>query len=150
MTEPAQVRDFDFWVGSWEVFSPEGELIGTSRITPLYDGRVIAETWTGRSGVLGTSLNAWDDERGVWHQTWMDSTGSVLLLDGALHYGLMVLEGVTGGSTAGSNSPQRQRITWTPSADGQEVRQLWETSDDEGVSWSEAFDGRYRRVADPG
>jgi hypothetical protein len=148
MNEPAQARDFDFWLGSWEVFSAGGELIGTSRITPLYDGRVIAESWTGESGVLGTSLNAWDDERGVWHQTWMDSTGSVLLLDGALSDGRMVLEGVTGTGSDGSNPGQRQRITWTPSADRREVRQLWEMSDDGGGSWSVAFDGRYRPLAE--
>jgi hypothetical protein len=149
MSDPEQVREFDFWLGSWDVFSAAGEPIGTSRITPLYDGRVIAESWTGASGFHGTSLNAWDDDRGVWHQTWMDSTGSVLLLDGALRDGRMVLEATTGDRTDDSKPVQRQRITWTPSVDGQEVRQLWETSDEAGVSWSEVFDGRYRRAADP-
>jgi len=37
----------------------------------------------------------------------------------------------------------RQRITWTPAADGN-VRQLWEAADDEGA-WSVVFDGRYTR-----
>ena len=38
----------------------------------------------------------------------------------------------------------QQRITWTPNADAT-VRQLWETSEDGGKTWSVAFDGRYVR-----
>jgi hypothetical protein len=37
----------------------------------------------------------------------------------------------------------RQRITWTPNADGS-VRQLWETADEKG-GWTVAFDGRYTK-----
>ena len=36
-----------------------------------------------------------------------------------------------------------QRITWTQ--EGDEVRQVWETSTDDGATWTVAFDGRYRR-----
>ena len=38
---------------------------------------------------------------------------------------------------------ERQRITWTP--EGDEVRQVWETSADDGQTWTTAFDGLYRR-----
>jgi hypothetical protein len=38
----------------------------------------------------------------------------------------------------------RERITWTANADGS-VRQLWESSDDEGKTVTVAFDGLYRR-----
>ena len=48
----------------------------------------------------------------------------------------MVLEGI--------DADARQRITWTVDGDG--VRQLWETSKDDGSTWSTAFDGRYRRA----
>jgi hypothetical protein len=74
----------------------------------------------------------------------MDSSGSTLLLDGGLSDGSMVMEGT---APSGSNGQpwDRHRITWTPSSDGAEVRQLWETSTD-GTSWTVAFDGRYRRA----
>jgi len=49
--------------------------------------------WPGAGNVLGRSLNSWDAARGRWHQTWMDSTGSTLLLDGGLHDVAMVMEG---------------------------------------------------------
>jgi len=73
------VRQFSFWLGRWDVFTPDGAHVGTNDITPLFDGRVLVEHWTGDSGVTGVSLNAWNAERGVWHQTWMDSTGSTPL-----------------------------------------------------------------------
>jgi hypothetical protein len=38
---------------------------------------------------------------------------------------------------------ERQRITWPH--DGTEVRQLGESSSDDGLTWTVAFDGRYRR-----
>jgi hypothetical protein len=38
-----------------------------------------------------------------------------------------------------------QRVTWTPSSDGT-VRQLWESSEDGGTTWTTVFDGRYSRV----
>ena len=48
----------------------------------------------------------------------------------------MVLEGI--------DADARQRITWTLVDEG--VRQLWETSKDDGATWTVAFDGRYRRA----
>jgi hypothetical protein len=71
----------------------------------------------------------------------MDSTGSTLLLDGGLVDGSMVLEGLAPDDQDPSRQ-QRHRITWTP-RDG-DVRQLWQVSDDNGSSWSVAFDGHYR------
>ncbi|CAN5170593.1 hypothetical protein BH11PSE14_BH11PSE14_24070 [soil metagenome] len=38
---------------------------------------------------------------------------------------------------------QRERITWTPNADGS-VRQFWESSSDDGKRWTTAFDGLYK------
>ena len=71
----------------------------------------------------------------------MDSTGGVLLLDGGTAGDSMVMEGRAPGEDP--NVVERQRITWTP--EGDEVRQLWETSADDGPTWTTAFDGRYRR-----
>jgi hypothetical protein len=35
-----------------------------------------------------------------------------------------------------------QRITWTPEQDG--VRQHWQSSADDGATWTTVFDGHYR------
>ncbi len=138
---PAEAHQFDFWVGEWEVTDPQGRVVGHNSITRLFGGRALAESWSGAGGVEGASLSAWDAARGRWHQTWTDSTGSTLLLDGGLTDGAMVLEGDAPDDEDPSR-PQRHRITWTP-LDG-EVRQLWEVSDDEGSTWAVVFDGRYR------
>jgi hypothetical protein len=138
-TDPAHA--FDFWVGEWDVFGPQGSQVGTNSITALFGTGMLAEHWHGNGGVEGRSLNAWDESRSCWHQTWMDSTGGVLLLDGGTVGDSMVMEG-----RAPAGDPavlERQRITWTP--EGDEVRQVWETSADDGQTWKTAFDGLYRR-----
>jgi len=145
MNEPRQTHQFDFWLGSWKVFDPDGRLVGTNRISALFGGRALMEEWEGNGAVSGRSLNAWDAGRGAWHQTWMDSSGSTLLLDGGLSDGSMVMEGEAPSGSDGQTW-DRHRITWTPSSDGAEVRQLWETSTDGGSGWTVAFDGRYRRA----
>ena len=132
---------FDFWIGEWSVVGPEGRALGTSSITPLFGTGALAEHWRGAGGVEGRSLSSYDATRGLWHQTWLDSSGDVLLLDGGLVDGSMVLEGMAPGAHPAVVVPQR--ITWTPQPDG--VRQHWE-SRAEGATWETVFDGYYRRA----
>ena len=141
MDERGSSRDFDFWLGEWDVFGPQERQAGRNSITALYGGGAIAEHWHGAGDVEGHSLNAYDPATDRWHQTWVDSTGGLLLLDGRLVDGSMVLQGSAVAADGGAS--QRQRITWTPGPDG--VRQHWETSDDDGSTWQTAFDGHYRR-----
>ena len=142
-TGVGHTHEFDFWIGEWDVFGPKGKQVGTNSITsPFGNGRIL-EHWQGAGEVEGRSLNAYDESRGCWHQTWVDSTGSLLMLDGGMRGGSMVLEGEAP-SEEDATRLDRQRITWTPSADGHEVRQHWEMSTD-GTTWQTAFDGYYRR-----
>jgi hypothetical protein len=137
--DASRAHDFDFWIGEWDVFGPKGKQVGTNSITPLISGEsggMLHEHWHGQGGVEGRSINGYDADRGCWHQTWMDSTGGVLQLDGGVRGEAMVLEA------------PGQRITWTRVTDdpeGAEVRQVWESSEDDGATWTVAFDGRYRR-----
>lgn len=136
-------HDFDFWIGEWEVFGPLGKQVGRNSITPLFGTGALAEHWHGAGGFEGHSLNAYDVVRGCWHQTWVDSSGGFLLLDGGLVDGAMLMQGLAPG--ADTSDAQRQRITWTPEEGG--VRQHWETSEADGDSWTTVFDGHYRRPA---
>lgn len=137
----AEYRQFDFWLGEWEVSNPGGDVVGTNTITTVSDGCGLREQWEGAGGGVGESLNAYDRRTGSWHQTWVGGQGLVLRLDGGLRDGAMVLEG----ELIGEEGVVLQRITWTPSSDGS-VRQHWETSDDGGTSWTTAFHGTYRKV----
>ncbi len=138
-TDPAH-RQFDFLVGDWEVFQPNGKLAGVNRIEKKHGGCVLHEQYSTPTGYTGESLNTYDATRKLWHQTWVDNGGLLLLLDGRLVEGRMVLEGP--GQDA-KGVAIRHRITWTPNPNGT-VRQFWESTDASG-KWTVAFDGTYKR-----
>jgi hypothetical protein len=134
--QSAEYRQFDFWVGTWDVYLPNGQKAGENRIEPISAGCALLENWSGRGGFTGKSLNIYDRDDKRWHQTWVDSSGGLLMIAGSLVDKRMVLS-----SEAGSTW---QRITWTPNDDGS-VRQFWESSADAGKTWTVAFDGKYVR-----
>jgi hypothetical protein len=138
-------RQFDFWLGHWTSYSKEGKKQGTNHLTKLMGQCVIQENWESGGGKFkGTSFNFYDPARKEWHQTWVDSSGGTLRLDGGLVGGSMQLSG----QRTGSNGDKVvERITWTPLEDGR-VRQHWQTTIDEGANWTEVFDGYYRRDED--
>jgi hypothetical protein len=139
----AEHRQFDFWLGEWDVTNPAGRLVGHNRIESAHAGCALIEHWTGAGGVTGTSLNVYDRDRRQWHQTWVDSGGDLLQLDGGIAGGAMVLAGEASDPKTPAKSAS-QRITWTPQPDGR-VRQLWESSTDAGKTWTVIFDGIYAR-----
>ncbi|MEO6057059.1 MAG: hypothetical protein ABIQ49_09490 [Gemmatimonadales bacterium] len=137
----AEYRQFDFWIGEWEVTLPDGSPAGANRIERILDGCALKESWTGAGGGHGTSYNTYDAGRHRWHQTWVDDQGNLFVLEGTIADGRMTLEGETVDT---SGRGQRHRIAWQQTAPGR-VRQLWEMSSDGGTTWSTTFDGRYRK-----
>ena len=133
-------RQFDFWVGDWRVQTPDGKVAGTNHITLEYGGCVLHEHYVTGKGYSGESLNIYDASRKVWHQSWVDSDGLLLILEGRWNGKSLVLEGK---APDVKGEIVRQRITWTPKADGS-VRQLWESADAKGA-WSVVFDGQYTK-----
>jgi hypothetical protein len=139
-----EYRQFDFWLGNWEVRSPDGKLAGTNRIESILGDCAIRESWHGADGTSGTSLNAYDAREGRWHQFWVGGRGLVLRLSGGIENGKMVLRG-TSPSADDPGTQVSHRISWQKNADGR-VRQLWESSRHGGESWKVVFDGIYTRV----
>lgn len=130
----AKHRAFDLWLGEWEVTSPNRDgWVAHSSITVSNDGCSIHESYTTPSGYTGKSINFYDIQKQQWHQTWIDNQGAALYLEGALIDQAMVLSNDT------------NRVTWSVQTDGG-VRQHWESTSDEGLTWSTAFDGYYSRV----
>lgn len=138
---PAESRQFDFWIGEWDVTNPAGKTAGHSRVDSIANGAGLLENWSGAiGGYSGKSLNAYNAAKQQWQQYWVGSDGGVLELTGGIVAGRMVLSAeheVKGRKTI-------ERITWTPNSDGS-VRQHWEQSTDGGKTWSTAFDGLYRK-----
>jgi hypothetical protein len=136
-----QHRQFDFWIGAWEVIDARGQRAGTNRIESILGGCALAETWEGASGSRGRSLNAYDPGDNKWHQTWIDSDGTVLMLAGGIINGEMVMEGER---RLPDGTHTLERITWTPNKDGS-LRQRWQSSRDRGMRWTTVLDVLYRK-----
>lgn len=133
-----EYRQFDFWLGDWNVESPANPgRVSRNRITRTNGGCTLLEQYTTPSGYEGSSLNFYDASRKLWHQTWIDNQGGALYIEGGLQGTSMVL------SSTG-DAQNVQRITWTPLEDGR-VRQLWESTTDAGKTWTTVFDGYYSR-----
>ncbi|MEM7036257.1 MAG: hypothetical protein AAF570_04695, partial [Bacteroidota bacterium] len=76
-----EYRQFDFWVGDWNVYS-DGELVGTNRIDLILDQCVLQENWEGKGGSKGKSFNLYNGQTKMWEQTWVDNHGGVLVFRG--------------------------------------------------------------------
>jgi hypothetical protein len=135
-----EYRQFDFWVGDWNVYVGD-KLAGTNLVHRILDGCVIMENWSGSLGGRGHSFNVYDSNTGKWEQTWVDNGGSVIHFYGTYADGKMALEG-KGFGTKGE--PVLSKLTFWNNGDGT-VRQLWESSTDDGKTWAVMFDGLYKK-----
>jgi hypothetical protein len=140
--QSAPYRQFDFWIGEWEVTNqkpPAGPTPppGKSRISRILNGCAILEEYETPAGYAGKSLNFHDGK--AWHQVWIDNGGAPLFLEGGMQGPSMVLAD-KGGANGAVN-----RITWTPLGGGR-VRQHWEISRDGGKTFESGFDGLYTPV----
>lgn len=133
-------RQFDFWLGDWNVTTvADGKLVGHDRIENAYGGCVLQEHWTSVDGGTGGSLSVYDASRKLWHQTWVDSSGTLVVLEGAVKDGRMVMSG----TMTQDGKRVQDRMSWIPQ--GGKIRQLWETSGDGGKTWTVIFDVYYSR-----
>lgn len=129
----AEFHQFDFWIGAWDVTSPDGKPAGRNHVVSFANGCGIAEEWTGAAGGNGRSLNNYDPADKKWHQYWVGAGGRILQLAGSFANGVMTLENAS------------SRIRWTHNADGT-VRQVWDVSRDGGKTWQTTFDGKYAKA----
>ena len=94
----AEHRQFDFWLGRWEVKSADGRLLGRNHVHRTLGACVLQENWAAAAGLsAGKRFNHYDVASGIWRQAWVDNGGGHLLLEGTLIDGAMVLAGETVG-----------------------------------------------------
>jgi hypothetical protein len=136
-------RQFDFMLGDWNVATADGKLVGRDHIEKTYGSCVVQEHWTSVDGGTGGSVSMYDLSRKLWHQTWVDSTGTLVVLEGGLKGSAMVMTG----QMVQDGKHQMDRMTWTPVQVGgtNKIRQLWETSSDGGKTWMTIFDVYYSK-----
>src|SRR6478609_3233233 len=74
----AQAREFDFWLGDWDVYARgTTTLVGKSKIENASGGCMVLENWTAVGGQMhnGKSMNFVDPESNKWIQVWVGSSG---------------------------------------------------------------------------
>ncbi len=141
-TAAPEFRQFDFWIGEWDVVSTVGnQPAGKSSVQLILAECVIFENWTGALGVNGKSFNIYNPAEKKWRQTWVDDRGALTEYTG--EYKDDRLEYLADGN--GPNG-QKQKLRMTFFKQGPDrVRQFGEVSTDDGKTWSTQYDLIYNR-----
>jgi hypothetical protein len=137
----APYRQFDFWLGDWDLIGPDGKKSADDHVAAILGGCAVEENWTGARSGQGISFSAYDPATKRWHQTLMDDGGAVLNLEGEFADGKMILVG-TRPSQKEKGVTITHRIAWTPQPDHR-VKQVWENSTNGGRTWRLVSEGTY-------
>ena len=141
-------RQFDFWIGEWDVFGPKGNKAGDSKISLILDSYIILEEWTsnakaGTFGYKGKSFNTYNSQRKQWQQMWVDNVGGgTQYVYGKFESNKIVFQ--TDPQPFKKDSTMIQRLTFF-ALEKDKVRQLGEQSKDNGSTWTVQYDLEYRR-----
>ena len=137
-----EARQFDFWLGEWEVTWGEGQR-GSNHIQAVLDGCVILENFDGGDSMTlrGMSVSAFDPQSAHWRQTWVDNDGTYLDFTGAVQGENMILARTF--TRAGKVLMQRMvfrdikpdSLIWD-----------WQRSTDQGKTWENLWTIFYRRA----
>jgi hypothetical protein len=144
-----QYREFDFWLGEWEVRDAAGQVLGHNHITKRHGGCVVQEEWESAGG-SGSSFNFYDQPTKQWHQFWVDTSGTNWLSSDKQGNPVTLRGGIRDGAMVMASHPDTlpsiglTRVTWRPLPDGG-VRQTVESSSD-GKTWTVSFDGFYKKA----
>lgn len=132
-------NQFDFWIGEWNVtWAEDGK--GTNRIERILDGKIIQENFIAPD-LHVISVSAYDMERGLWCQTWVDTNGTYLDFTGKFEDRGMILsrDALVKGQAC------RQRMVWYDIQENK-LEWNWERSDDHGRSWRVLWQIQYTRT----
>lgn len=141
-------RQFDFWIGEWEAYGPDGKKAGDSKITLILDSCVILEEWTSASlqqgfRYAGKSYNTYNATTKQWQQTWVDNAGgSNEYLQGKFENNQIIYTSTP--FNYSKDSMAIRKMTFT-NINIEKIRQHGEISKDKGISWSTEYDLEYRR-----
>lgn len=134
-------RIFDFWIGEWEVFTPNGQKAGENIIEKTTNGCMLLENWTGAGGSTGKSMNYFDAATKKWKQLWVSGIGGVMSYEGMFSDGALRFEGY---QIQANGQKSLFKMTFTPQENG-DVRQYIEQSLDGGKTYQVWFDGMYKK-----
>ena len=140
-------KQFEFWVGDWELTWPAqkpGEVDrGTNRIRRVLDTCVVEENFSGEKAMhlRGVSLSTFDTRTRKWKQTWVDNEGGYLDFTGEFKEGQMILardnvrpDGTKVIQRMVFKNIQPNQFDWS-----------WESSTDGGKTWQVIWPIHYQR-----
>lgn len=146
----AEARQFDFWLGKWDLSWPAEQTggengdkgTGTNRLERLFGDCVIEENFSTSDGkFMGRSLSVYDEKEGLWRQTWVDSSGGYLVFTGGMNHGEMELRTA---SVERDGETVVSRMVFTDIA-ANSLTWHWQGSRDGGETWKELWTISYVR-----
>ncbi|WP_162601737.1 tetratricopeptide repeat protein [Occallatibacter savannae] len=143
--EDPEFRQFDFWLGDWNVASAaDGTPRGSSHISKEMAGCVVWENWTSAgSPYFGKSYNTWNPNLKRWEQYWVDTSAGVMFFHGELKNNIMdYWTDDVPQSTGGTFLRHLQFFNLGPD----KVRQFSQGSNDSGKTWHTEYDLIYTRT----
>ena len=143
-----QFRQFDFWIGEWDVFGKTGQKAGDSKISLVLDSCIILEEWTSanmQQGLryAGKSFNTWNSASKEWQQTWVDNTGNTTAYTHGKFEDKKIIFN-TDPFPFSKDTIAVRRLTFFDLGKDK-VRQLGEITKDKGTTWATEYDLEYRR-----
>ena len=135
-----EFRQFDFWLGDWDALDAgKSAILARTHVDPILDGCVLREEYESVAGLKGQSFTLYDASRKIWHQSWVTNRGRLLVIEGKLEAGEMILAGA---DLTVDGKERRVRGIWKPMNGG--VRETAVTSTDAGSTWQPWFDIIFR------
>ena len=137
-------RQFDFWIGEWDVYALNGKKAGDSKIELILDSCIILENWTSANGgYAGKSFNTYNAGTKQWQQTWVDNMGGTTeYLAGSLDNNKMVF--LTKPFPFSKDTIAIRKLTFY-NLSSDKVRQHGEITKNNGSTWKTEYDLEYRR-----
>lgn len=139
----AHAREFDFWVGEWDVYvTGTKQLAGHSLIQMVSGGCAILENWDSPAST-GKSINFIDPNTNKWKQSWSGSyaNGNQEFTNGEYRDSAMHFDFET--KDAKGNKVPGHFIFYNQGPN--QVRQFSESSPDSGKTWTTNYDFTYVR-----
>lgn len=141
-------RQFDIWIGEWDVYGKTGAKAGDSKISLILDSCIILEEWTSAGAnqglrYAGKSFNTWNRNTKQWQQTWVDNTGgSTEYLEGKYDDQKIIFQ--TKPFPFSKDTIAVRKLTFF-NLSNDKVRQFAEITKDNGATWQTEYDLEYRR-----
>ena len=144
--EDPEFKQFDFWVGDWDVSSAkDGVQRGTSHVAKEMGGCVVWENWTSAgSPYFGKSYNTYNLNLKRWEQYWVDNTAGVMFFHGALKDNIMDYWTDDVPQNAGGTLLRHLQFF---NLGKDKIRQFSQGSNDGGKTWHVEYDLIYTRRA---